>query len=295
MATRGEAGTGGGVNASERLTTSLWANPNNPRRDIKGDPGFPGLVASIRSQGILQPLLIKNDGMIWAGHRRHVAALVIGLERVPVIILDDQNNRVLVPLIENLQRSNLDVLEVAEYLKQCSRDHGMTLIEISEVTGISTSTIGKYIKLAEAPLELRERIDRDEIPLNAAFELLRHDEAFIKEVITTPRLTRKIVRERAEKPSVVPEQRPTQSVVERSQYCPKERYAHLRYALTVVEELLRAAPDEAFASRYNRWIDVMKSDIEDDRVEVAPTFRGAVNSFQRQPLPKKRFGAISND
>jgi len=283
------------MNASERLTTSLWPNPDNPRRDIRDDPDFAGFVASIRSEGIIQPLLIRDDGMIWAGHRRLEAALEVGLERVPVMVLADSDNRVLIPLIENLQRSDLDVLEVAEYLKQCRRAHGMTLTAISEVTGISASTIGKYIKLAEAPLELPERIDRDEIPLTAAFELLRHDEAFIKDVVATPRLTKKIVRERAQRVSpVVVDHEDSQPRISgmttgRRQRCPTERHAHLRHAITTVEELLCAAPDEAFAARYTRWLNLMKTDLAEYKSALEdPTFRGAVNAFQRQPLIRTR-------
>ena len=80
---------------------------------------------------------------------------------------------------------------------------------------IGESTIRKYIKLAEAPVELKERIERDEIPLGAAFELFRHYDGFISEVVTTPKLTKEIVRQRAK--SIITTSIPylTKGIVER--------------------------------------------------------------------------------
>jgi ParB family transcriptional regulator, chromosome partitioning protein len=176
----------------------LVPNPENPRRDIVRDPEFAGLVASIRSEGMIQPILIDEDNIILAGHRRWEAARLLGLRSVPVRVLRNQDAPWLVPLIENLQRSDLGVLEAADYFLKCQRKYEMSITEIAEATGISASTITKYIKLAEAPLAVRERVDKDEIPLNAAFELLRHDDEFIQEVISEPLLTREIVRERAQ-------------------------------------------------------------------------------------------------
>ena len=177
--------------------SELVPNPENPRRDIVRDPEFAGLVASIRSEGMIQPILIDEDNIILAGHRRWEAARLLGLRSVPVRVLRNQDAPWLVPLIENLQRSDLGVLEAADYFLKCRRKYEMSITEIAEATGISATTITKYIKLAEAPLAVRERVDKDEIPLNAAFELLRHDGEFIQEVITEPLLTREIVRERA--------------------------------------------------------------------------------------------------
>src|ERR1041384_5936179 len=164
-------------------TEDVWLNPNNPRRNIETDPSFEGLVESIRSKGISQPLLVNAEGMILAGHRRYFAALKIGLDQVPVRVLPSANNQELIPLIENLQRQDLSVLEVADYLLQCQKRPGMNLASIPTITGISNTTVGKYIRLAEAPQELRERVERDDIPLDAAFELLRHDPEFISDVI----------------------------------------------------------------------------------------------------------------
>lgn len=182
-----------------RDLNTLVPNPENPRRHSPDDPKFRELVASAQGSGILQPILINEDGIILAGHRRYEAARFLGLETVPVRVLRDQDAPWLIPLIENLQRADLGVLEAADYFLKCHQQYDMTITDIAEVTGIGAFTVSQYIKLAKAPQSVRDRVDRDEIPLNAAYELLRHDTEFIQEVITEPLLTREIVRERAQR------------------------------------------------------------------------------------------------
>lgn len=274
---------------------AVWRNEDNPRTDIKGDPNFAGLVASIKSQGIIQPLLINSEGMILAGHRRYEAALELGLQRLPVRVLGNHLDWNLIPLIENLQRADLKVLEVADYLLAVRADTEMTFPEISAITGISDSTIRNYIKLAEAPKEIRERVERDEIPLNAAFELLRHDEKFISEVVKEPKLTRQIVRERAR--TVVqpiqpiqpkqPSEIPRAPIMAAPRVCPKDRVPHIKHAMNVVRELLAAAPDEAFETRYKRWLTIMEADLQ-EVPDISESFRGATDYFQRQPVARPR-------
>lgn len=266
---------------------AIWPNEDNPRIDIKGDPSFAGLVASIRSQGIIQPLLITAEGMILAGHRRYEAALEIGLQRIPVRVLGDHCDFGLIPLIENLQRSDLKVLEVADYLLRCRREYEMSNATISEVTGISTSTIQNYIKLAEGPKEIRNRIERDDMPLNAAFELLRHDHAFIQEVVKEPHLTRQIVRERAQSiaqtvPRTTVADAPRRQTVPAMRVCPRDRIPHIKHAIAAVRELLAASPDDTFATRYKRWISTLEDDLA-DAPDISASFRGTVDRFQRQP------------
>jgi ParB/RepB/Spo0J family partition protein len=274
---------------SNRPIEEIWSNPENPRRDIRSDPNFEGLVSSVASEGILQPLLINGEGMILAGHRRYEAALVVGLETVPVHLVSDQNTHALVPLIENLQRRDLAVLEVADYVCLCHREFGMSIDSIADATGISKSTLNKYLRLAEGPKEIRERVERDEIPLNAAYELLRHDDEFIREVVKTPHLTKQIVRERAAERETEldePSRRPV-STLQPKQQCPTGRVAHLKFAINAVRELLAASPDDAFSVRYRRWLVVMEDDLA-DTFEAEPSYRNTIASFQRQPKPDTR-------
>jgi ParB/RepB/Spo0J family partition protein len=266
---------------------AVHPNPRNPRHSIVNDPEFLGLVASIRSEGILQPLLINKEGLILAGHRRYEAALEIGLTKVPVKVLPDKNNHALVPLIENLQRKNLLAMEVADYLLECREVHRMNIPEMSAITGISVTTIGEYLKLAKAPEEIRGRLERDEITKCVALALCNRDEGFVKEVIDTPGLTRDIVRAKARERTRQPSTRVgvANSFAPKTT-CPTERKAHLEYAIAAVRQLLAASPDDAFAVRYKRWIVTMEDDLADLEDRTEQTFRGAVNLFQRQPAAK---------
>lgn len=278
--------------SEERVITELKPNPNNPRQAIREDPTFDELLASIEANGIIQPLLINEANKILAGHRRYFAAQILGIERVPVHVLKGLEAPHLIPLIENLQRLDLGVIEAADYFLKCHRDHEMALSAIAAATGISLNTVSNYIKLAQGPSEVRERIERDEIPLNAAFELLRHDESFIKEVIQEPRLTKQIVRDRAQACGATarreidrPRAALSSFVVPKA--CPTGRGAHLEYAISAIRELLAAAPDDAFRTRYQRWINVMEDDLADlASMGISTSFRGAVDNFQRQPKPQ---------
>jgi ParB/RepB/Spo0J family partition protein len=253
---------------------------------VREDLAFEELLASIKAQGIIQPLLIDETNKILAGHRRYFAAQIVGLDRVPIHVLKHHKAPHLIPLIENLQRLDLGVLEAADYFLKCQQEHEMSIVAISEATGISTSTIGNYIKLATGPKEVRDRIERDEIPLNAAFELLRHDSEFIKEIIKTPRLTKEIVREKAQA-RCVDQPRPAPLPILARTGCPAEQRPHLEYAISAVRELLAASPNDDFATRYKRWIRVMEDDLADleAKQDRPQTFRGVVAAFQRQAKP----------
>lgn len=180
---------------SERRLSELRPNPNNPRKQIR-DEGFPELVASIRVQGVLQPLLITEDGLILAGHRRYEAAKEAGLETVPIHIFTaiEGEDYELISLVENLLRSDLKPLEVGRYLISFRERYDMTVPEISGVTGISAVTIYKYLKLMKGPSEIREMLAEDKIALGTAMELTRHEPEFIAKVIKQPNLTKQEVR-----------------------------------------------------------------------------------------------------
>lgn len=262
---------------------AIYPNHRNPRRNFRSDPAFPGLLASIKSQGIIQPLLINKDGMILAGHRRYAAALDLGIQRVPVRVISDNKNHALVPLIENLQRADLAVLEVADYLVQC-QELGMMIPEMEEIVGISDTTIRQYLKLAQGPKEIRERVERDDITLGAAIELLNKSPEFIQDALQQPNLTRRMVQQRfqsyrGKSPRALPVR-----AVDVSRRCPSEIRPHLEYAIGVVREMLEASPNDDFSVRYRRWLRVLEDDLADlsaDRIEQS--FAGSVSAFQRQP------------
>lgn len=177
----------------------LRENPNNPRKTVT-DEGFEELVASVRSQGVLQPLLITDTGTILAGHRRWVAAKSAGLKEVPVRIIPDGEgiDHELVPLLENLMRSDLSILETADYLGRFQAAWDSTPQEIARMTGIREETVKRYLKIARAPSEIKAMMEQDRLSLGAALELLRHDQSVISLVAEQPHASKRDVQKIAQ-------------------------------------------------------------------------------------------------
>jgi ParB family chromosome partitioning protein len=134
-------------------------NPEQPRTEI-GD--LTELSSSIKNQGVLEPLLVKprNDGtyMIIAGERRWRASTLAGLTEVPCIELDiDENTIAEIALVENLQRKDLTIWEVADGLASLTERFGYTHDDIAEKIGKSRSTVTESIAIAGLPRSIRER------------------------------------------------------------------------------------------------------------------------------------------
>ena len=95
--------------------TRLRPNPLNPRTELQ-TTGLDELAASIRAQGVLQPLLVTPQGLVVAGHRRLAAARLAGLEVVPVLVRDlDPVRQQEIMLVENLQRAELTPVDPVVY------------------------------------------------------------------------------------------------------------------------------------------------------------------------------------
>lgn len=140
-------------------------NPDQPRTEI-GD--LTELSASIKNQGVLEPLLVKprDDGtyMIIAGERRWRASRLAGLTEVPCIELDiDENTIAEIALVENLQRKDLTIWEVADGLLDLTVRFGYTHDDIAEKIGKSRSTVTESIAIAGLPKDVRDRCVKGDI------------------------------------------------------------------------------------------------------------------------------------
>jgi ParB family transcriptional regulator, chromosome partitioning protein len=128
----------------------IQVNPFQPRK-IFSEKAIAELAASIKSKGVLQPLLVKKAGtgyQLIAGERRLRAALKAGLQTVPVIVKDvsEQDLRE-IALIENLQREDLNVIEEAEAYFSLIDSYGYTQEVLSEKVGKSRSAITNALRL----------------------------------------------------------------------------------------------------------------------------------------------------
>ena len=142
----------------------ILPNPNQPRRRFDYDE-LEGLAQSIRANGILQPLLVRNldNGKyeLIAGERRLRAARLIGLTKVPCIINDiSESDSAVFAVIENLQRQNLDYFEEAEALALLISDYRMSQEELCKKLGKAQSTLSNKLRLLKLNEEMRYKISR---------------------------------------------------------------------------------------------------------------------------------------
>ena len=153
-------------------------NPNQPRREFR-EQQLQELAASIRSDGIIQPLVVRligEDYELIAGERRLRAAILAGLERVPVVVQNIANERLLeVALIENIQREDLNPIELATAFERMSSELGLNHEEIGARTGKDRATITNAIRLLQLPPDLQELIAERKLSPGHARALLKLD------------------------------------------------------------------------------------------------------------------------
>jgi ParB family transcriptional regulator, chromosome partitioning protein len=134
--------------------TDIDPNPLQPRAQF--DQGrIDELAESIRSNGIIQPLIVRRHGdrfQLVAGERRLRAAKVAGLTQVPVVIQDFADDQLLqLALIENIQREDLNPIETAHAFERLANDLGLTHEEIAHRTGKDRATITNLLRLLRLP------------------------------------------------------------------------------------------------------------------------------------------------
>jgi len=130
---------------------SITPNPRQPRTHFDED-SLADLANSIRRHGILQPLIVKrgeNGGMILlAGERRLRASQIVGLEEVPVIALQANEEQMLeLSIVENVQRDNLNAVEEARAYKALLNAFGWTQEQVAERVGKKRSTVANSLRL----------------------------------------------------------------------------------------------------------------------------------------------------
>ena len=140
----------------EIALASIRSNPNQPRRNFR-DAEMATLSASIREHGVLQPILVTEtlDGyQLVTGERRVRAATAAGLDRIPAIVRDlDDQQRLELALVENLQREDLDPIEAAHGFRRLIDDFGFTHEQIAMRVGRARSTVANTMRLLDlAPI-----------------------------------------------------------------------------------------------------------------------------------------------
>ena len=137
------------------------------------------LADSIRSQGIIQPVIVHRDGDSYgmiAGERRWRAAKLAGLVTIPAIVKDATRRELLeMALIENIQREDLNPLEAAEAYRRLQEEFRLTQEDLSKRVGKERSTIANFLRLLSLPKEIKQGIAGGSLSMGHAKALLSLD------------------------------------------------------------------------------------------------------------------------
>jgi len=155
------------------------------------DDALESLAQSIRTQGVIQPLVVRPSGKqfeIIAGERRWRAARIAGLQIVPVVVRDVPDAIAMaVALIENIQREDLNPLEEANALKRLIHDCKMTHQQCAEAVGRSRASVSNLLRLTELHDEIQQLLREGALEMGHGRALLGADESIRVE------LARKVV------------------------------------------------------------------------------------------------------
>lgn len=154
----------------------LRPNPYQPRRVFNEDK-LHELSLSIREHGIIQPLIVRKSEIrgfdIVAGERRFRAAKLAGLQVVPAVIREFTDVLLMeVALIENLQREDLNPMEVAEAYANLIEKCELTQDELAQRVGQSRSHIANMLRLLNLPVAIRDMVSRETLSMGHARALL---------------------------------------------------------------------------------------------------------------------------
>lgn len=161
-------------------------NPYQPRKNF-AEESISELAASIQENGVLQPILVrKNENQeyeIIAGERRWRASIEAGLNTIPALVRDYDNNQVLaIALIENLQREDLNPMEQAYALQRLQSELGINQEELADRIGKSRSQLANTLRLIKLPEKIRNMLeDRSLSPGHARCLLGIKDEELMLE------------------------------------------------------------------------------------------------------------------
>jgi ParB family chromosome partitioning protein len=151
-----------GTLANEVETDRLVPGRFQPRQDFAAG-ALEGLAASIREQGIVQPIVVVARGEkfeIVAGERRWRAAMQAGLPRVPVVVRERRSDKEMLELalVENLQREDLNPLEAAAAYARLKDEFHLTQEDVARRVGKDRTTVANALRLLKLPASVREKI-----------------------------------------------------------------------------------------------------------------------------------------
>src|SRR5579864_5343104 len=158
----------------------LAPNPDQPRRDFE-PTALMELTRSIERDGIIQPIIVRKSGpadfQIIAGERRWRAAKAAGLTEVPVIVRNADDQQVLeLALVENIQREDLNPIELATAFYRMASELGMSHDQIGSKTGKERTTITNAVRLLQLPTTIQGMVAAKQLSAGHARALLKFED-----------------------------------------------------------------------------------------------------------------------
>ncbi len=148
------------------------------------------LANSIKSQGVLQPVVVRAEGSHYelvAGERRWRAAQIAGLQKLPAIIRDlDGRSAAAIALIENIQREDLNPLEEAQAFLRLIEEFDLTHQQVAESVGRSRAAVSNMLRLLDLAEPVKEKVNRGLLNMGharALLALIRHDQIEIAGIV----------------------------------------------------------------------------------------------------------------
>jgi ParB family chromosome partitioning protein len=157
----------------------IEVNPNQPRKDFE-EVALSELASSIKMHGIIQPLTVvsmpNGNYRLIAGERRFRASRIAGLKEVPVFIKETKESNILeLALLENLQRENLNAIEIAISYKRLMDDLDYTQDQLAERMGKDRSTVTNYIRLLKLPPDIQVAVRNGTLSMGHARAIINVD------------------------------------------------------------------------------------------------------------------------
>ena len=174
-----EVKTQGSSTINEIPISQIEANPNQPRRDFDQE-ALQELAQSIKEIGIVSPITLRqiseNRFQIIAGERRWRASQIVGLQAIPAYIRTTNDENVMeMALVENIQREDLNAIEIALAYQHLLENTGMTQEKVAERVGKSRAAVANHLRLLKLPAQVQMALQKKEIDMGHARALLAID------------------------------------------------------------------------------------------------------------------------
>lgn len=171
-----EIRTEGSSSINEVELSMIFANPDQPRREFD-EESLLELSSSIQTFGLIQPISLRKmaegNYQIIAGERRYKAAKLAGLTRIPAYIKTAEDDSVMeMALIENIQREDLNAIEIALAFQKLLEIYSLTQEKLSERLGKKRATIANYLRLLKLPAEIQIGLKNKKIDVGHAKALI---------------------------------------------------------------------------------------------------------------------------